>query len=122
MQVSFTTNGEVSRNYTVNLSKGGMFLATDNPPKVGERVHLAFNIPGLVHPLRVMGEVKWARNEQGDDVPAGAGIEFVELTETCKQLIAEFVDRLVPVSEPPGRIDASVNWDRVMNLYAQPGA
>jgi len=119
MQVSFTANGEVNRNYTMNLSKNGMFLATDDPPGIGERLHLAFNVPGLVHPLRLMGEVRWSRDEAGDDAPSGVGVEFVEVTETCKQLVAEFVDRLVPVSEPPPRIDGSANWERVRNLYYQ---
>ncbi len=119
MQVSFTTNGEVYRNYTMNLSKNGMFLATDEPPNVGERLHLAFNIPGLVHPLRLIGEVRWKREKASDEAPSGVGVEFVEMTETCRQLVAEFVDRLVPVSEPPARVGNAMNWSRIRDLYYQ---
>jgi len=43
----------------------------------------------------------------------------VEMTETCRQLVAEFVDRLVPVSEPPARVGNAMNWNRIRDLYYQ---
>lgn len=122
MQVSFKRNGKTMRSYTMNFSKGGMFLATDKPANVGEHLLLSFNIPGFPHPLNLLGEVKWARKKSSANSTAGVGIEFIEMNETHKQLIADFVDRIVPAPEPVQRVDAPVDWSRIKNLYYQGSA
>lgn len=119
MQVSFKKNGRTNRSYTMNFSKGGMFLAADKPADRGEHMRLSFNIPGIPRPLNLLGEVKWSRKKSNANSTSGIGLEFIELNETYKQLIADFVDRIVPASEPVQKVATPVDWSRVKNLYYQ---
>ena len=119
MQVSFTKKGKVNRSYTMNFSKGGMFLVSDKPPSTGDHLKLSFNIPGMAHPLNLLGEVRWSMKRPKTNLTSGSGVEFVELNETYKELISDFVDRIVPTPEQTRTIDAPVDWRRVRNLYYQ---
>jgi uncharacterized protein (TIGR02266 family) len=56
---------------TVDVSQGGMFLATDLALPVGTRVVLDFGLPGATEPLELEAVVRWGRTE-GDQLKTGA--------------------------------------------------
>ena len=63
-----------------NLSETGLFIATDEPAKVGDRLALRLALSRDSGPLEMQGEIKWTRaqGQQGEEVlPAGWGIEFI---------------------------------------------
>lgn len=65
-------------DYTRNISRGGTFIGTDKPLKVGTEFVFALGIPNLAHPLRLRGKVIWT-TDAADATranPAGMGIEF----------------------------------------------
>ncbi|MBX3216656.1 MAG: PilZ domain-containing protein [Labilithrix sp.] len=77
---------------TMNLSEGGVFVATHVSLPVGSLVGLHLELPR--HPQRIMtlGEVRWSRAYTGDDdVPPGLGIQFVGLDEPTLRAIRRFV-------------------------------
>jgi type IV pilus assembly protein PilZ len=65
-------------DYTRNISRGGTFIGTDKPLKVGTEFVFALGIPHMGEPLRLRGKVIWTTDL--DDAtkanPAGMGIEF----------------------------------------------
>jgi type IV pilus assembly protein PilZ len=65
-------------DYTRNISRGGTFIGTDKPLKIGTQFVFALGIPNMPEPLRLRGKVIWT-TEVTDATkanPAGMGIEF----------------------------------------------
>ena len=77
---------------TMNISEGGVFVATHVMLPPGSLVGLHLELPR--HPQRIMtlGEVRWSRAYTGDDdVPPGLGIQFVGLDNASLVAIRKFV-------------------------------
>ena len=64
-----------------NLSETGLFIATDQPAEVGDRLSLRLALSRDSGPLEMQGEIKYGpgpKVSKGEEVlPAGWGIEFV---------------------------------------------
>ena len=58
---------------TENLSRGGLFVQTNERFTVGQKVHLSVGFPGLLEPVALKGEVVWVRPGREDAV-GGVGI------------------------------------------------
>lgn len=76
--------------YSVNLSRGGLFLETHHDLPVGSQVELAFAIPGTGQ-VPLHGLVAWRRGPEHPEGPPGLGVEFTDITAQVGQVI----DRLV---------------------------
>jgi type IV pilus assembly protein PilZ len=65
-------------DYTRNISRGGTFIGTDKPLKVGTEFVFALGIPHMPEPLRLRGKVIWTTDIEDATKanPAGMGIEF----------------------------------------------
>ena len=75
LEVAYRTAGAFLVSYSINLSKGGIFLETATPLSIGEQLTLKFDVPG-VGPLEVVGTVAWVRSGSHDGLPDGMGIQF----------------------------------------------
>lgn len=76
---------------TMNISEGGVFVATHHILEVGSLVGLHLELPRESRIL-VLGEVKWTRVYTGnDDVPPGLGIQFVGLDTESVAAIRRFM-------------------------------
>jgi len=78
LRVQYRTTGAFLVAYSVNLSKGGIFLETSTPMGVGEHISLAFEVPGAGQ-LEVEGVVAWVRQGSPDGLPDGMGVQFEHL-------------------------------------------
>src|SRR5690242_10105444 len=58
---------------TENLSATGIFVRTERPFRVGERVTLSLSFPGLLEPMQLVGEIVWLR-PAGFEAPGGVGV------------------------------------------------
>lgn len=76
--------------YSVNLSRGGLFLETEAPLPVGAPVELALAVPGS-GPVAVAGQIAWRRPLGDAEGPAGVGVEVTEVGAS----VGALVDRLV---------------------------
>jgi type IV pilus assembly protein PilZ len=94
VQVAFRTTQSFLVAYSVHLSRGGLFLATERDVPIGARADVAFQVPG-VDPVDLPGVLAWRRGEGEADGPPGIGIEFPELPPELGTL----VDRLVGAFE-----------------------
>jgi type IV pilus assembly protein PilZ len=90
VQVEFRTASSFLVAYSINLSRGGMFLETDYPVPIGTEIPLQLAVPGH-GTISLSGRVMWRRNVAGDEGPVGLGVEFQEMSEEMGQVI----DRLV---------------------------
>jgi uncharacterized protein (TIGR02266 family) len=90
LEVAYRTAGAFLVSYSINLSKGGIFLETASPQAIGEEVTLRFEVPG-VGPLEVVGTVAWVRSGSHDGLPDGMGIQFAELDAKYGATIDEMV-------------------------------
>jgi uncharacterized protein (TIGR02266 family) len=79
--------------YTDNISKGGLYIKTNNPLKQDEELLLKLQLPGLSEPLKINCAVAWSRKKDGDtdNGHSGMGIKFLEITEKDKQVLRQYI-------------------------------
>ncbi len=91
LAVSYRTTGAFLVAYTVNLSKGGIFIEAE-PLPVGTQVHLELEVPEAGR-LDVAGVVAWVRDaNNAGGLPVGMGIQF---TSAIDLKHGEVIDRVV---------------------------
>ncbi len=94
LEVTYRTAGAFLVSYSVNLSKGGIFIETSEPLPTGETMTLKFDVPG-VGPLEVEGVVAWVRTGDETGLPDGMGIQFDTLDARYGNVIDEMVRSFV---------------------------
>lgn len=95
--VSLTIGLSTEHNFwsgiTLNVSEGGVFVATHQVAPVGTVVSLSLFLPGRTAPLVALGEVRWTRPYTGnDDVPPGLGVRFVQIDLEALDAVRTFVE------------------------------
>jgi uncharacterized protein (TIGR02266 family) len=83
-----------------NLSEGGIFIATHIVHPIGTKFLLAIHLEedGKPKVVRGVGMVRWIRAADEDEgLPAGLGIQFLELQGDGSQRIAAFLERRQPI-------------------------
>jgi len=92
VQVEFRTASSFLVAYSVNLSRGGIFIETDSDLPMGAPLTLALQVPGagLLH---LVGVIAWRRGLDSPDGPPGIGIEFQDVVPQ----LGSAIDRLVSV-------------------------
>jgi uncharacterized protein (TIGR02266 family) len=90
VQVEFRTASSFLVAYSLNVSRGGLFLETDQEVPIGAAVMLQFLVPGMGS-TAAAGRVTWRRGPGSTDGPPGIGIEFEEVPAE----LGETIDRLV---------------------------
>jgi uncharacterized protein (TIGR02266 family) len=80
---------------TQNISAGGLFVATHELRRIGDRIKVTFTLPGSTAPLAVETEVRWIRENsslyRGDGV-TGMGVRFIDLPADAKREIVRFLE------------------------------
>lgn len=72
LKVQYANRAQVA-DATENLSRGGLFIQTEQPWQVDDVVPLALSFPGLLDPIEIVGRVTWIRPALGSGV-GGVGI------------------------------------------------
>lgn len=90
VQVEFRTASSFLVAYSVNLSRGGIFIETDSELPSGVLLLLDLHVPGagLLH---LVGMVAWRRGLESPDGPPGIGIEFQDVAPQ----LGSAIDKLV---------------------------
>ncbi|PID38700.1 MAG: hypothetical protein CSA65_03155 [Proteobacteria bacterium] len=91
MQVQYRSAGSFLVSYSLNLSKGGLFLDTDDLLPVGTKLSVAFTIPGATEAVQATAKVIWRRENASADGPRGVGLQFKDL----EQSIGEQIDTMI---------------------------
>jgi len=76
--------------YSLNLSRGGLFVETHHVLAPGTPLDLSFRVPGAGE-IMLSGLVSWQREPGSPDGPPGVGVEFTDITAQ----LGDFIDQLV---------------------------
>jgi uncharacterized protein (TIGR02266 family) len=77
---------------TMNMSEGGVFVATHHSVPVGTTLVVNMMLPFESSAIVTLAEVRLSRDYTGqDDVPPGIGLQFVGLDEASLVKIRKFV-------------------------------
>jgi uncharacterized protein (TIGR02266 family) len=90
VQVEFRTPSSFLITYSVNLSRGGLFLETDQEIPEGAPIALSLAIPGA-GAIDVAGVVMWRRALDSPEGPPGLGIEFADIAPQLGAVIDQLV-------------------------------
>ncbi len=95
LQVRFTgrdRQGLGELHFTgADLSVGGSFLRSEVLLELGERLELTFEVPGVPRPMQCGATVAWVRRFPEPSQPGGMGIEFNQMSEGDRQMLAEYL-------------------------------
>jgi uncharacterized protein (TIGR02266 family) len=91
LAVHYRTQGAFLVSYTVNLSKGGIFLESSTPLPVGTQVTLRIDVPGT-GAFELVGRVAWIRQRSPDGMPDGMGIQLMPIDESYGEAIDNMVE------------------------------
>ena len=79
---------------TMDLSEGGVFIATHKDMQVGDLLIVDMDIPGEAEPLIALAEVRWSRIfSDNRECPPGHGLAFVHISDDALGKIRRFVER-----------------------------
>ncbi len=96
LQLQYRSAGHLLVNYCTNLSRGGVFIPSASPLPAGTPLQLELSIPGDTHPTQLDAEVRWVRQFDAAQGPAGMGLAFRDIGSRLGQRI----DMLVADFEP----------------------
>ena len=98
IKVNYKNHGALQMDYAQNISRGGLFLATESPFELGQDIELHLNTQGLKKAIAVPGIVKWV-GERGVPKVKGIGVQFSLDDPQVKNRIDKMVSAL---DEPLG--------------------
>jgi type IV pilus assembly protein PilZ len=97
LKVEYKRLNSFFADYTRNISRGGTFIRTAKPLKIGTEFMFKLCVPRLSEPLSLRGKVQWIVTEEQStpDQEAGMGIGFVYGSEAERQRIESLVEELM---------------------------
>jgi len=98
VDVTMNTAHNFYAGLTMNVSEGGLFIATYDDLPLGTKMDLNVSLPSGIQ-IRVAGKVVWVReyNKFTQDQPPGVGVQFLDLKEGDRAAIADFVRSRDPI-------------------------
>jgi len=101
IKVDYSTKGMFVSNYVTNLSKGGVFIQTDDPLPLQSQINLTFTLPEFNIKIEAKGKVTWTYDiKKGTStIVPGMGIKFTDLATKHKTLIEDYISKLSAQSE-----------------------
>lgn len=89
-----------------NISMGGMFLRTADPPAPGTLFDFELTLEEEGPLIQGIAEVVWVRGQaEGPRHPAGMGVRFLELAPGSRALIYQVVDEHIVAGGEPFELD-----------------
>ena len=91
--------------FSVDMSSGGLFLKTDTPFSVNEKVMLSFTLPDANKVVNCSAKVAWVNlqdNPRKSELPTGIGLQFLDLSTEYLMSIESLLkhDGVEAVSRP----------------------
>jgi uncharacterized protein (TIGR02266 family) len=94
--LEFGEDAQFFTGLSLDISEGGLFVATYTEIPLGTRLVLCFDLPDGTA-VEARGEVKWRRSAVVDGERPGIGIAFTELPDEARRRIAELCERHSPL-------------------------
>ncbi len=102
VDVEFSQAGKAGHGTCRNLSRSGMFIATNHPVQPRTEILLRFKLQDHPsHTLSIPAQVAWMGGEEiGSSAITGMGAEFLAVDPLKAALIGSVVDRLLGEASP----------------------
>ncbi len=97
LQLAYRSASHLLVSYCTNLSRGGLFVPSQQPMPAGTRLTLSLAIPGESDAVELHAEVRWTRTFDAIEGPAGMGIAFEGIDEVLGDRIDDLVKRFQPL-------------------------
>ncbi len=97
LKVEYKRLNSFFADYTRNISRGGTFIRTAKPLKIGTEFMFKLCVPKLSEPLALRGKVQWivTEDQATEDQEPGMGIGFVYGSEAERHKIEALVEELM---------------------------
>ena len=93
IEIEFKHTIDFVSSYMLNISKGGLFINTDEALPIDTIVFLRFTLPGDTKLIETEGKVVWCNTtKERGYFPRGMGIKFLKLKSDDAEKIKIFVD------------------------------
>ncbi len=96
-KLTYIHEGDYLISFTKDISVGGMFIYTENPPPVGDCPELFFSI-GELRNIKIKTRVVWV-NKAPSPKDTGVAVEFLDLNESMKEAILKYVNRIAVLED-----------------------
>lgn len=96
VDVGFVSESNFYAGLSMDVSAGGLFVATYQKLAVGTEVTLSFVLPDGT-PITTEGEVRWTRDPGNEDSKPGIGVAFKSLSERDLGAIQRFCQSRPPM-------------------------
>ena len=96
IRVNYAARDMFLSNYVTNLSKGGLFIQTENPLPIQSEILLTLTLPETDTVIQTKGRVAWTydiKKGTGHIIP-GMGIKFIDLSPEHKSVIENHLQKL----------------------------
>jgi uncharacterized protein (TIGR02266 family) len=94
LSVSFRDGGEtIYRSTSLNISNGGILIATEHPLEIGTHIDLTLELPTRAAPILARGKVAWIQPAPTGSA-AGVGIKFSKIDAQDLRAIVDYVNRV----------------------------
>lgn len=92
VEVNLRNENTFFTGFTENISEGGLFIATEAPHDIGDRLNITLSLMGDA-PTTQQVTVRWIRPVGAiGGLPAGVGVQFDELAAQRLSDLQEFID------------------------------
>ncbi len=102
LQTSEQSERRAFFGYAKNLSMGGMFIASINPPPPGRKFNIEFVVPSLGQSIKCTTEVVWNRtySNRGKYEP-GMGMRFLDIPKDMASAIDKWANAALDTTPVP---------------------
>lgn len=94
LAVRFRTAHEFVQEHAVNLSRGGVFIRSDDPPPLDTVVEVELQLPDLGVPV-TSSSIVVNRQAPGGSKVSGVGVQFVDASDSFRERIDRYMDSLL---------------------------
>jgi len=96
LRVDYAMRDAFVSNCVTNLSRGGLFIKSDNPLPVGAEVDLTLTLPGVDRFMTARGRVIWNYDmgKGSCHLVRGMGIKLIDMGTKERQSLAEYLESL----------------------------
>lgn len=94
LAVRFRTAHDFVQEHATNMSRGGIFIRTDDPPPLDTVVEVQLQLPDAGLPVSSAAIVVH-RQQPGSNKLAGVGVQFVDASDSFRERIDRYLDTLL---------------------------
>jgi type IV pilus assembly protein PilZ len=94
LAVRFRTARDFVLEHASNISRGGIFIETDDPPPLDTVVQVELQLPDDPTPVNTSGIVVHRQLAVGGKAP-GVGVQFVDASDSFRERIDRYMESLV---------------------------